>query len=353
MKPLRVPEASSVSDQEPAVRVARLVEIVSGSWMSQATCVAAELRIADLLVDGPKDVEELARSTECEAPALRRLMRALASLDLCTELDDGSFALRPMGSLLRADAPSSLRSWTIWWGRYLWPVWGNLLHSVRTGESNRESLAATAGDRFARNDAEAAGIFNHAMVELTRLVSSEVVRAYDFSGMKRIIDVGGGYGELLAAILEVDPQMRGILFDLPQAIEGARKRLEEAGPVDRFELVAGSFFDSVPGGGDIYLLKSVLHDWPDHRSAVILRNCRRAMPEHAKLLIVERIISARLKPSLEHQVMAWSDLNMLVVLGGRERTEAEFRGLLASSRFKVTRIRPTALGFSVVEALPC
>jgi SAM-dependent methyltransferase len=258
----------------------------------------------------------------------------------------------PMGSLLRADASDSVRSWTIWWGRYLWPVWGNLLHSVRTGESNWESLAGTAGDGFAGRDAEAAGVFNHAMVELTRLVSGEVVRAYDFFGMKRIIDIGGGYGELLAAILEVDPKIQGILFDLPQAIEGARKRLEEAGQVDRFELVAGSFFDSVPGGGDIYLLKSVLHDWPDDRSAVILRNCRRAMPEHARLLIVERIMSARMEPSPAHQVMAWSDLNMLVVLGGRERTEAEFRGLLASSGFKVARILSTALGFSVVEAFP-
>lgn len=346
-------KTSEVADREGVLSAARLHGIVRSSWISQAVCVAAELRIADLLADGPKDVAQLARSTECEAPSLRRLMRALVSLDLCAELDDGAFALRPTGSLLRANAPDSLRSWTIWWGRHLWPVWGNLRHSVQTGERNRtESPHETAGDVFLGRDAGAAAVFNQAMVELTRLVSTEVIRAYDFSGMKRIVDVGGGHGELLAAILRAHTKMRGVLFDLPHAIEGARVQ-REAGLVDRLELVAGSFFDSVPGGGDAYLMKSVLHDWPDEQSAVILRNCRQVMPEHASLLIVERIMAARMRPSPEHQVMAWSDLNMLVVLGGRERTEAEFRGLLASSGFEVAGILPTALGFSVIEALPC
>jgi hypothetical protein len=341
------------SDRESVVSAAKLFAIVSSSWMSQVTCVAAELRLAELLADGPKHAEELARATGCEPASFRRLMRALASLDFCTERNDGSFELRPIGALLRGEAPDSLRSWTIWWGRHLRPAWGNLLHSVKTGESNRSSLTGTSGLGYVGCDAEAAAIFNHAMVDITRLVSREIVRAYDFSRMDRIVDVGGGYGELLAVILGAYPQMHGILFDLPHAIKGASRELEKARLIERCELVAGSFFESVPGGGDAYLLKSILHNWNDERSAVILRHCRRAMPKRTKLLVVERIMPARMEPSRDHRALAWSDLNMLVLLEGRERTEAEFRALLASSGFKAARILPAALGFSVIECLPC
>jgi hypothetical protein len=341
------------SDREGVVSAAKLFAIVSSSWMSQVTCVAAELCLAELLADGPKHAEELARATGCEPASFRRLMRALASLDFCTEHNDGSFELRPIGALLRGEAPDSLRSWTVWWGRHLWPAWGNLLHSVKTGESNRSLLTGTSGLGYVGCDAEAAVVFNHAMADITRLVSRQVVRAYDFSRMDRIVDVGGGYGELLAVILETYPQMHGILFDLPHAIKGASKELEKARLIERCELSAGSFFESVPGGGDAYLLKSILHNWNDERSTVILRHCRRAMPKHAKLLVVERIMPARMEPLPDHRALAWSDLNMLVLLEGRERTEAEFRALLASSGFKAARILPAALGFSVIECLPC
>ena len=165
---------------------------------------------------------------DVEAASFRRLMRALASLGLCTEHDDGSFELRPMGSLLRAEAPDSLRSWTIWWSRHLWPAWGNLLHRVKTGENNRSLRTGTADFGYLGCDAEAAVVFNRAMAEITRLVSREIVRAYDFSRMDRIVDVGGGYGELLAVILGAYPQMHGTLFDLPHAIKGAGEQLEKA-----------------------------------------------------------------------------------------------------------------------------
>ena len=346
-------EPNETSDREDVVSAAKLFAIVNSSWMAQATCVAAELRIADLLADGPKDADELARATGCEAASFRRLMRALASLGLCTEHDDGSFELRPMGSLLRAEAPDSLRSWTIWWSRHLWPAWGNLLHSVKTGENNRSLRTGTADFGYLGCDAEAAVVFNRAMAEITRLVSREIVRAYDFSRMDRIVDVGGGYGELLAVILGAYPQMHGTLFDLPHAIKGAGEQLEKARVIERCELVVGSFFESVPGGGDAYLLKSILHNWNDERSAVILHHCRRAMPKHSKLLVVERTMPARMEPSPDHRALAWSDLNMLVLLEGRERTEAEFRALLASSDFRAARILPAALEFSVIECFPC
>ena len=345
--------SDSTSDRAGVVSAANLFGIVSSSWTSQAICVAAELRIADMLADGPKDPDELARATGCDQASFRRLMRALASLDFCIEGNDGSFELRPMGSLLRADVPDSLRSWTIWWGHHLWKAWGNLLHSVKTGENNRSSLTGATDLGYLGCDAEAQVVFNQAMVEITRFVAREIVRAYDFSGMDRIVDVGGGYGELLAALLEAYPQMHGTLFDLPHTIKGAGEQLEKAGLIERCELVAGSFFESVPGGGDAYLLKSILHNWNDERSGVILHHCRRAMSKHAKLLVVERTMPARMEPSPDHRALAWSDLNMLVLLEGRERTEAEFRALFASSGFRAARILPVALEFSVIECFPC
>lgn len=345
-------QANETSEREDSIWAAKLFGIVSGSWMSQATCIAAELHLADLLSDGPKDAEDLARSTGCEAATLRRLMRALASLDLCIQLDDGSFQLRPMGSLLRAEAPNSLRSWTIWWGRHLWPAWRNLLHRVgNTGESAPGTGASELA--YLGCDTETSVAFNQAMADLTRLVSREIVRVYDFSGMSRIVDVGGGYGQLLATILGAYPRLRATLFDLPDAIEGARNQLDQAGLIARCEFVAGSFFESIPAGGDAYLLKSILHNWDDERSAVILQHCRRAMQKDAKLLIVERIMPARMESSPDHRALAWSDLNMLVLLEGRERTEAEFRTLLASSGFTTARILPAGLEFSLIECLPC
>ena len=279
-------------------------------------------------------------------------MRALASLGLCAEQEDGSFELTSMGSLLRTDAPSSVRSWAIWCGRYQWPVWGNLLYSVKTGENARTLVTGRKGYEHLDRDPEAASIFNRAMVELTQLVAGEVAHVYEFSAVRRLVDVGGGYGELLSVILAAHPKMHGILFDLPHAVDGAAARLAKAGVSQRCEIVAGSFFESVPSGGDVYLLKSVLHNWDDDRSSVILGNCRRAMSKEGKLVLVERVMPARMKGSAAERATARTDLNMLVGLGGRERTEVEFAALLASSGFKAARFLSTALDFSVIEGVP-
>jgi orsellinic acid C2-O-methyltransferase len=330
---------------------AKLVGIVSASWMSQAACVAAELRIADLLAGGPKRVDELAKAAGCHAPSLARFMRALTSFEICVERNDGSFELTPMGSLLRADAPNSLRSWTIMWGKHQWPVWGNLLFSVRTGESARKLVRGTEGFEHLARNPETAAVFNEAMVEITRFAVSEVVRAYDFTGSRRIVDVGGGYGDLLAAILKAFPQTRGAVFDMPHALDGARQRAEKAGVADRCEFVAGDFFESVPRGSDVYVLKNIIHDWNDERSAVVLRNCRKAMSQDAKLLLVERIFPARVEASEAHQDFARADLNMLLGPGGHERTETEFRNLLGAAGFGAIRIIPTATDFSIIESV--
>ena len=333
-------------------RTSALTSLVCSGSLSQAVYVAAELGIADHLAVRPGSASELALATGSHAPSLHRLLRALVTLELCTEGEDGSFSLGPMGSLLCSNAPDSLRVRFVYWGRYQWPVWGNLLYSVKTGESARNRATGMDGFRHLDHDAEAAEIFNRSRVELTRMVAAEVVRAYDFSGLRRIVDVGGGHGALLAAVLEAHPEMRGVLFDMEHAMEGARAHLSSAGLMQRCECVAGSFFDSIPGGADGYVLKSVIHAWNAEQSAAILCNCRRAMPRHGRLLLVERIMPARLEATPRHHAIAQADLMMLLGSGGRERTEAEFRTLLESCGFRTTRIVATALEYSVIEGVP-
>jgi hypothetical protein len=319
--------------------------------MSQATYVAAELRIADLLAGGPRRVDDLAKAAECHAPSLARLMRGLASLGICVEREDGRFDLTPMGSLLCSDRLNSLRSWAIVWGKNQWPVWAHLLHSVRTGESARTLVLGTEGYEHLARDADAAAMFNRAMTEITRFVASEVARVYDFSGARRIVDIGGGYGELLATILKAHPKARGVVFDLPHAREGAREFAKNSGIVKRSEFIAGDFFESVPPEGDAYLLKSIVHNWNDEKSAVILGNCRRSMSRGAKLLLVERILPARMCVSPAHQAVARSDLNMLIGSGGLERNEDELRNLLGSAGFTPGKIFPTTTDYSVIEGV--
>jgi ubiquinone/menaquinone biosynthesis C-methylase UbiE len=329
-----------------------LLGIVTASWKSQAVYVAARLGVPDLLANGPRTSEEIAAASGAHAPSLQRLLRALTTIDICRERDVGAFELTPMGSLLRTDAPDSVRSWTIYWGESLWPVWGHLLYSVETGESARTLLQGTRGFEHLEKDPETAAVFHQAMVELTRLISRDVLRAYDFSGLKRIVDVGGGYGELLAAILEKNPGAVGVLFDLPHAIDRGRRRLEAAGLGSRCEFVTGSFFEAVPSGADAYVLKSVLHDWDDERCQTILDRCHRAMDSQGKLLLVERVVPVPLEASAEHQAVARSDLLMLVALAGQERTEAQFRSLLDAAGFRMTRTVPAGSTFCVIEASP-
>jgi len=340
-------------DAERAGKAREFIKLINDGAMSQAVCAAAELGIADLLASGPRHAQELSRAVDCHAPSLKRLLRALASLDLCTEREDGAFALTELGALLRFNAPQSLRSWTLLCGKYLWPMWGNLLHSVRTGASARELAGGGNGFAELEHDEQAALVFNRAMAELTRFVAAEVVRCYSFDGMRRIVDVGGGYGALLAAVLHAQPGAQGVLLDLAHAIEGARTQLAASGLAERCQCIAGDFFESVPAGADAYLLKAVLHDWDDERVRLILRNCRNAIPRHGKLLIIERIVPARFEACWLHHAIARVDLTMLVGFSGRERTEMEFRGLLDASGFRLAGVTPTLLEYAVIEAFPC
>jgi SAM-dependent methyltransferase len=343
------PPADTYGD-EPAL-VSRLLGIIGASWMSQAAYVAAQLRIPDLLAEGPKTSAELASASGSHAPSLYRLLRALTTLEICQEREDGAFELAPMGALLRSSVPGSLRSWTLFWGGPDWPVWGQLLHSVQTGETARKYLSGTQDFQHLALDPELAALFNQAMVELTRRVAQDVARVYDFSSLPRIMDVGGGYGELLAAILQANPAARGVLFDMAHAREPGQRHLEAVGLADRCEIVTGSFFESVPGPADAILLKSIIHDWNDDQSRAILENCRRALAEGGKLLVIERLMPERLETSPAHQAIVRSDLNMLVGPGGRERTEAEFQALLGSAGLRANRVIPTASGMFIIEAV--
>lgn len=330
---------------------ANLMELVRAASLSQAICVAAELGLADLLANGPKHARELAQVTGSNASSLQRLLRALASLGICVQCDDGAFELCATGAFLRSDAPNSLRSWTIWCGSYMWPAWSKLGDSVRTGKSAQQLVGGADGFGHLVRDPQTAAAFNSAMVEITRLIAAEAARAYDFAGARRIVDIGGGLGALLAAILKTHPGMQGVVFDLPHAVKEAKAYLANEGVADRCDVVAGDFFESIPGGADIYILKNIIHDWNDERSIVLLRNCRRAMLPHGRLLVIEQVMPGRLEACQAHRAIAWTDLVMLLAPGGCQRTDAEFRALFANAGLAVRRTTETALDYSIIEVV--
>ena len=328
----------------------QLLDMIGASWMSQAICVSAELGLPDLLAEGPRSTAALASATQCREHTLVRLLRGLVSLGICNERRDGLFALTPMGALLRRD--TGVRSWAIWWGRHLWPVWHNLSYSVRSGRSARTRKTGSAGYGHLADDPEASGIFNASMVELTRLVARQLLHTVDMSGARCIVDVGGGNGELLMTTLRAYPGLRGVLVDLPHAISGARKRLRDAGLAARCELHEGDFFEAVPRGGDVYLLKSVLHNWSDAQAVRILGRCRQAMGPRSRLIVVERMRPARLTTALRERALCRTDLNMLVGLGGQERSRGEFAALLHRAGFRAGRVIPVGPEYFAVCGYP-
>jgi hypothetical protein len=332
--------------------VEMLVGFFNGAATAQAVAVAAELGLCDRLTDGPKTAAALAHAAGCDGPSLRRLLRALAAAGLVSEQADGSFALAAAGELLCSDSSDSLRNWTINWRRSLWAEWGELLHSVRTGEPARKLLRQADGLDHLDHDAEAAGIFDRAMAEMTRFVAVGLTPAYDLSGVRRVVDVGGGHGELLGAVLRAYPLLRGMLYERPHALAGARAHLAAVGVLGRCELVAGDFFESVPAGADAYVLKSIVHDWDDARSATILRNCRSAVGTGGRLLLIEQVMPERVAATPAHRDVTRRDLTMLVGPGGRERTIGEFGTLLAEAGFARRGVVGIPLGFSVIEATP-
>jgi hypothetical protein len=336
------------SAPDAGAQPAALLQMMTGYWVSQALYVAAKLGVADLLVDGPQAVEHLAEATQAHAASLRRVLRALASVGVFTETSPGAYALTPLAALLRTGTPNSMRALAIMYAEEQYRAWGNALHSVRTGETAFDQQFGLSYFEYLAQHPEADRVFNQAMTGWTTQVADAVIGAYDFSPFRTIVDVGGSYGTLLAAVLRSNQTANGILFDQPHVAAAAKAHLVSAGVAERCQTVGGDFFVEVPPGGDVYLLAQILHDWDDERSTGILRQCRRAMPVHGKLLVIELV----LPPGEEPFFGKWLDLHMLVLLGARERTAEEYRALLDSAGFELARVIPTRAGPGVVEALP-
>jgi hypothetical protein len=326
-----------------------MLHLITGFWLSQAIFVVAKLGIADALVDGPKGVAELARRTATNEQALYRVLRALASAGIFAEGASREFRLTPLAHVLQSDSAGSLRSYAIMSGeQWVWRSFGALLHCVQTGQPGFEHVFGDHPFEFYKKNPEAAHISMEGLTSRSAPENAAVISAYDFGGAKQIVDIGGGEGTLLAAILVATPTLRGILFDVPLAAERAYQHLDAAGVRSRSEVQGGDFFRSVPAGGDVYVMKKVIHDWNDERALAILRNCRAFMPAHGRLLMIELIVSSGNEPSFAKML----DLLMLTYLGGRERTEGEYRSLLQSAGFRLQRVIPTASPVSLMEAVP-
>jgi hypothetical protein len=338
-------------DQRQPSHEDRLRQLVNGYQVTQAIYVAVTVGLPDLLAGERRSPEELAAETRTHPGSLYRLMRALAATGVLTELPDGdgrSFELTELGHLLRSDAPGSLADWAAYVARpHHWESWGDLLHTVRTGEG--AFAARHPGEsvwEWRRRHPEENEVFNRAMHALSATTARRLADGYDFGRFSTLADLGGGDGSLLAAVLVRHPRLRGVLFDLPHVVADAGSTLEKAGVADRCEISAGSFFDHVPAGCEAYLLKSILHDWDDASSLRILEQVRDAAGPETALLIVERTLD-------EHRagaVAAMSDLNMMVMTGGAERTITEWRTLTDACSFELTGTVDIGGGWSVIEA---
>ena len=336
----------------PSAIAARLVMAYTAS---QAVNAATKLGVAEVLGKGALTVEEIARATQTQPDRMHRLLRALAAFDVVKDLGSGRFELTPVGDCLRADSPTSVRSLVLLLGsESYYTALCSLDACVKTGQ-NAYQLRHGLESSFAyyEKHAEAGRIFDDAMSANSALVGATAAKAYDFSGVSRIVDVGGGQGKVLASILKAHSSLRGVLFDLPRVVNGASSFLAKEGVADRCEAVGGDMFDSVPGGADVYMLSHVIHDWDDEHSTRVLQSCRRAMAPSAKLLILDRVMPEHIEPNPTVQANVLLDLRMMVgTVGGRERTAEEFKSLLNAANLQLARIIPTATPVSVIEATP-
>jgi hypothetical protein len=340
--PLRIEPAQDGTPLPPL-----LFQMATGYWVSQAIYVAAKLNIADLLADGPQSCVTLAEWTGSNPASLFRLMRALASVGIFSLVRKDRFALTRLAESLQTGAPGSLRATVITIGEIHYQACGNLLHSIQTGSPAFNTVFGASLFDYLKHNSGAAETFNGGMTNLSSMLAYAVLMAYDFSGISSIVDVGGGQGKLLEKILQFNPEIEGIVFDTASTIEKAEQLANNVSG-RRCTYLTGDFFDSVPKGADAYLLCGVIHDWDDGRAVRILRNCRRAMAEHGKVLIVDMVVPETDATSFSKLL----DLNMLVMNGGRERTKAEFCALLDAAGCEPTRVVPTMAPQSVIEVVP-
>lgn len=324
-----------------------MLDMILATWNSQAIEAAAELGIADALAGGPLSADDLARKVSADPDAVNRLMRALVSRGVFRRRRDGAYALNALAGTLRSDAPISMAGAAMFYGSPQHREhWSTLAEAVRTGKATVPALRGKGFFDYLSDDTALAELFNDAMTSISEMAVQGIVAEYDFTRFGTIVDVGGGHGRLLASILSAAPNARGVLYDLPDVVAAAPELLRKLGVAERVRIEPGSFFDSVPAGCDLYVLKHIIHDWPDDDAAAILRNVRAAMGSTTRLVLVELVI-----PDHDRDFVGkWADLEMLMGVNGRERTAGEYRVLLERSGLTMTRVVPTTSPFSLIEA---
>jgi hypothetical protein len=325
----------------------RVFQIATGYIASAALYAAAKLRLADHLADGPKGVADLARATGANEDALYRVLRLLASVGIFEESASRHFANNAASTTMRTGTPGSVYDLALWMADpFHFRVYADAMHSVMTGLPAVEKTVSGPVFDYFRDNPEQSEVFNNAMTAFSAFVIPAALEAYDFSGIRTLVDIAGGHGQVLTSILLAHPGMRGVLFDLDHVIAGAIPRIAQLGLSDRCTTATGDFFKAVPEGGDAYIMKHIIHDWDDDRAATILRNIRAAMAPGARVILIESVLAPGNAPDLGKLI----DLEMLLMPGGRERTEEEFRALFARAGFELTRVVPTKSPLSVLEA---
>ena len=340
---------SPAPQAEPLPPQMVLMQMVFGKAVTQAVSVVARFNLADQMATGPKTAAELANTAGLNEKHLYRVLRALAGLGVLKGDDGGRFALTPVGELLRSDVPGSMRAIATYvCDPWSWKPWGDLAGSVRSGEPAFDRVFGEGVfDYFGKHPDEAA-TFNAGMTGFSQQAAAAMLKAYDFAPFNTIVDVGGGHGAILCAILGANAKARGIVFDAPQVVAGAHEPIKAAGLADRCRAEGGDFFKAVPAGGDLYVLKHIIHDWNDAKATQILTCVRAAIPATGKLLLMELVVPPGFPPHFAHVL----DLEMMVVCDGKERTEPEYRELLAGAGFKLARVAPTEGPHSLIEAVP-
>lgn len=334
-----------VENQLPAH--AQMMNFASAKFISKPLWVAAQIGIADLLAEGSKTTDQLAQETETHEPSLYRVLRALACVGIFTEIEPRAFALTPLASTLQSDTPNSVRDAVIFLNHPVHDLaWTEIFHSVRTGMPGFDQAHGMPVFDYFQQNAEFSEVFNRAMTSLARNDAAAVADNYDFEGIGRLVDIGGGHGALMTTILDRYPAMTGVVFDLPHVIGGTTQRLEASGHASRCEAIGGDFFASVPDG-DAIIMSHIIHDWDDERSIAILDTCAKALPENGKVLVCDAVIPA----GDEFSPAKLLDLEMLLLPGGRERTREEFDRLFKRAGFRLNRIVPTQNAICVIEGL--
>jgi len=331
--------------------------MVFGAQTAQVIYVAAKIGIADSLQNGPRCVNEIAPISGVDHSRLRRVLRFLVSRGICSELPGDQFALTELGQLLRSDHPDSMRNRAIFNAEVLLPLWGDLLHTVISGDSAARRVFGTSLYKHLAEHPEIGALFDRTMAAGARYRHGPAVAAYDFSSFGTIVDVGGGNGKLLISLLQQYPEPRGIVFDLPHAAERARQNIEAAGLADRCIAIGGNAFEGVPEGGNAYILSNFLIDVDDEGSRTVLQHCRKVMADDAKLLLVEWVIPTPDEPSDSYRLWDTASMDLIMLSiggshGGRVRTAEEFQALLESAGFTLKRLIFTRAAVRVIEAAP-